>query len=102
MSSGAEPTRLPLKVQFGFAYVYGVLAVVLAVVSFAAGVEGPWKATTKPVTVTRTVAPKDGAAVAALWGKPDTQVAGSSVNANLAGTTCDIWQSRKAVLCFQP
>ena len=60
----------------------------------------------KTVTITRTVhvgtplSAMTAAAVAAAWGKPDSRVAGATVNANLAGTTCDIWQAKRAVLCF--
>ena len=60
----------------------------------------------KTVTLTRTVhvgtplSAMTAAAVATAWGKPDSQLAGATVNQNLAGTMCDIWQAKRAVLCF--
>jgi len=89
-----------IKVQFGFAYVYGILAVALAVSAFAAGLLGPWKVQPRPVTVVRTVSPSSAAAVAKGWGQPDEQVAGASVNSAFAGLTCDLWTAKSAVLCF--
>jgi hypothetical protein len=85
---------------YGFPFVYGLLAVVLAVVAFAAGVEGPWKTIPKPVTVTRTVSPATARAVAVAWGKPDVTIPGAQVNRQLTGATCYVWNAKRAVLCF--
>lgn len=57
-------------------------------------------------TLTRTVqvvhAPGTGAALVAAWGKPDQAVDGSQINAGLKGTTCAVYQSRRAIVCYAP
>ena len=57
-------------------------------------------------TFTHTVqvvhAPSSGAALAAAWGKPDQSVDGAQINAALKGTTCAVWRSRRAVVCYVP
>lgn len=96
------PVSLPVKVRLNFAAVYGGLGFVAVVAAFSAGVLGPWKVQPKPVTVTRTAAPATAAALVAAWGKPDTQVDGAQINQGLAGTTCAVYRSRKAVVCYAP
>lgn len=97
-----EPIRQPIKVQLNFAAIYGGLIVVLVVAAFFAGLSGPWKVQPKPVTVTHTVAPNTAAEIVAAWGRPDQQVDGAQVSQGLSGTTCAVYQSRKAVLCYAP
>ena len=90
------------RVRLNFAAIYGGLVVVLVIAAFTAGVVGPWKIQPKPVTITHVVAPQTAAAVAAAWGKPDQVVDGAQISQGLAGTTCDVWRAKKAVLCFAP
>lgn len=65
------------------------LAAVAFLVGFAANYE-------MRATVIRQTTVKH---VASSWGKPDQTVDGGQVNPALAGTKCDIYQSRKTVVC---
>ena len=79
-----------------------ILACGAALLVLASGVYTGLQLHAPTITRTRQVvhAPSSGAALAAAWGKPDTQVDGAQVNPALKGTTCDVYQARKAILCY--
>lgn len=77
---------------------YAALGAVVIAFGFAAGffTHGlDVQVKTKSVTV----APKTVAALEAAWGKPDQTVDGAQLG--LKGATCDLYQSKGALICHQ-
>jgi len=89
-----------VPVEWRFIIIYGLGAVLVLVSGVYTGLQ------LHAPTITRTQqvvhAPSSGAALAAAWGKPDTQVDGAQINPGLKGTTCAVYQARKAIVCYAP
>jgi len=81
-----------------------ILACAAALLVLASGVYTGLQLHALTITRTKQVvhAPSSGAALAAAWGKPDTQVDGAQINPGLKGTTCAVYQTRKAIVCYAP
>lgn len=82
----------------------GLIYLALAALVFVAGGAASLGVRAKTVTriqhVHATYAAGTPAEVVAAWGKPDSQVDGAQVNQALAGTTCAIYQSKRAIICY--
>lgn len=87
---------IPVEWRFVLLYAAGALLVLACGIYTGQQLHAP--------TITRTVqvvhAPANGVALVAAWGKADTEVDGAQINANLKGTTCAVYQSRRAVVCY--
>ena|SRR6266568_3569167 len=90
------------ETNFRFAVLYGGLTTLLAVAMFVFGALGPFKAQPRSIPVVRVVAPATASALVKKWGTPSTVLKGEQISSKLTGSTCVIYNSRKAVLCYIP
>jgi hypothetical protein len=77
--------RVPITHRFNI--LIGLLGLVLLAGGYYLGVDHTTRYVTKTVRVEKT------------WGKPTQSVSGAAVNANFAGLTCDIYETRQTVVC---
>lgn len=90
--------RVPVHIRVDFVYL------LLVVAAFGAGAAASLAMRAPTITrvqhVGATVKAGSPAEVASAWGKPDATVPGAQVNSQLAGLTCYVWQSKRAILCY--
>lgn len=89
-----------IPVAHRFTLIYLALAVFVFVAGAAASLGMRASVVTHVQRVHATYAAGTAAQVVAAWGKPDSQVPGAQVNQALAGTTCAVYQSKRAIICY--
>lgn len=74
-----------------------VFAYLLAGVAFAAGLGAGVLGRAHTITHTQVVKQT----IAQEYGKPSQTVDGAQLNASLAGLTCDVYQTKQAIICHR-